>query len=266
VSAGWTVRLADDAAARAFLERDPAWNGYALADLEPPHRQYARFCLAARAGQDRAALLRYTPPEFTVVELTGDPGGVAALLAAGGLPRRTQLIARLEHRPAITAHYRSDRWDPMWRMALAPGGLRLPAGVERARRLGPADLPALRGLYAARDYFAPFSDAMLDGGVYYGLWHDGRLVAAAGTHVVARIGQVAAVGNVYTLPEARGRGYAQATAAAVVRDLLAQGCRRVILNVHAGNQAAIAAYHRLGFEKVCDFWEIVDAVARPEAG
>src|SRR5438270_173437 len=80
---------------------------------------------------------------------------------------------------------------------------------------------------------------------------DGRpaagLVAAAGTHVVARRYGIAAVGNVYTRPEARGRGYGAATTARVVADLLAVGMREVILNVAAGNEPARRIYARLGF-------------------
>jgi ribosomal protein S18 acetylase RimI-like enzyme len=263
---GWAARLETDAAAtRAFLERDLAWNAYALADLEPPLVEHARFWLAARAGEDRAGLLVYAPPEFTVIELTGAPDGVEALLAAAELPGRTQIIAQIEHRAAVEARYQSEEWDPMWRMALTPEAFRPPDGVERARRLTVEDLPAARDLYTARDYFAPFSDGMLADGVYYGVWQAGRLVAAAGTHVIARADRVAAVGNVYTAPAARGRGYARLTTAAVARDLLAEGCRCVILNVRADNAPAIAVYRRLGFAKTRDFWEVVDATLRPKA-
>ena len=257
-------READPDAIRAFLERDLDWSAYALADLEEPLVRHARFYLAARDGIDGAALLVYAPPEFTAVELTGDVAGAATLLAAAELPRETSLLLPLEHRAVVEERFAADRWDAMWRMSLAPGALSLPAGVEAARRLTPADVPALQRLYAARDYFAPFSPSMVEHGVYVGVWRDGRLIAAAGTHVVARQSRVAAIGNVYTVPEARGQGLARVTTAAVARQLLADGCRRVILNVAAENAAAIAAYRRVGFAKARDFWEVPHAHLRLE--
>lgn len=199
----WQIHMGEDGRVRAFLERDLDWSAYALADLEPPLARHSRFWLATRDGEGRAALLVHAPPEFTVVEATGEAEGVAALLATAELPRETSIIAWLEHRRVIEARYRSEHWDLMWRMALGPGMVRLPEGGDRARRLGPADLSALQALYAARDSFAPFSAAMLESGVYYGVQHDGRLIAAAGTHVVARASRVAAIGNVYTAPAAR---------------------------------------------------------------
>jgi ribosomal protein S18 acetylase RimI-like enzyme len=256
----WLARReADPAVIRAFLERDLDWSAYALADLEEPLARHARFYLAARDGVDGAALLVYAPPEFTAVELTGDAEGATALLAAAELPLETSLLLPLAHRAVVEARFAGERWDAMWRMSLAPGGLRAPTDEIAPVRLTPTDVPALQRLYAARDYFAPFSPSMVEQGVYFGVWRDGGLIAAAGTHVVARQSRVAAIGNVYTMPEARGQGLARATTAAVARQLLADDCRRVILNVAADNAPAIAVYRRIGFDKARDFWEVPHA-------
>ena len=50
-------------------------------------------------------------------------------------------------------------------------------------------------------------------GVYYGVRVDGRLVAAAGTHVISPTARLAVVGNVMTHVDFRGRGYAKPTPA-----------------------------------------------------
>lgn len=73
-------------------------------------------------------------------------------------------------------------------------------------------------------------------------------------HVLAARYGIGAVGNIYTRPAARGRGYSGA-AAAVVAELLAGPCREVILNVAAANTAAIRLYRRLGFREHCRYWE-----------
>ncbi len=135
--------------------------------------------------------------------------------------------------------------------------------VGSPRRITPADLPALNALYAAEegpDAFAPFQ---VEQGVFYGVEVDGRLAAAAGTHLVAPGEGIAAVGNVYTAPPFRGRGLAQACTSAVTAHLFALGVRDVVLNVAQGNDAAIRAYERLGFQTVCPFWEGIGVRREP---
>jgi predicted GNAT family acetyltransferase len=90
--------------------------------------------------------------------------------------------------------------------------------------------------------------------VYYGIRVNGRLVAAAGTHVIGRTGRIAVVGNVLTQPEFRGRGYAQATTGAVTAHLL-EFCDHVVLNVRADNPPALNAYRRLGYAEHVRFEE-----------
>ena len=48
----------------------------------------------------------------------------------------------------------------------------------------------------------------------------GRLIAAAGTHVISAEAGMAAVGNVMTHIDFRGRGFAKATTSAVTQELL----------------------------------------------
>jgi predicted GNAT family acetyltransferase len=68
---------------------------------------------------------------------------------------------------------------------------------------------------------------------------------------------VAALGNVATLPEARGTGLATAACARLCRMLLADGVDTISLNVRADNDAAIRAYEKLGFAHATDYVEVV---------
>jgi ribosomal protein S18 acetylase RimI-like enzyme len=135
-----------------------------------------------------------------------------------------------------------------------------------AVRLGATDLEALRRLYAdgeatgeAPDFFFP---SMLAQGVFFGHRESGELVAAAGTHLVAPEESVAAVGNVYTRRDRRGRGLATRATSAVVSELLRQGLRTIALNVERRNATAIRIYERLGFFRYCAFCE--GLARRPE--
>jgi predicted GNAT family acetyltransferase len=83
---------------------------------------------------------------------------------------------------------------------------------------------------------------------------EGNLVSAGGTHIVAPTYGIAAVGNVFTLPPYRGRGYATTCTSAVVRELLGRSLE-VVLNVARSNQRAVRIYERLGFREHGPFVE-----------
>jgi predicted GNAT family acetyltransferase len=82
----------------------------------------------------------------------------------------------------------------------------------------------------------------------------GRLVAAAGTHVIGKEARLAVVGNVLTHVDFRGRGYATAVTGAVTQELL-RSCDQVVLNVRSDNPPALQAYRRLGYAEHARFEE-----------
>ena len=255
---GWQIEPdAGDVAAYAVFGTDRAWTGYAIADLEPPFRAYTRVALAWRGDEPpSAACLVLRHPEFHVIVPHGDPEGVAAIVAATELPETAMLSVRTEHRPLLERYYDvTGAWHEMERMVVTPETFRPPSGDSPAvERLGPSDLEALLHLY--REYpESAFVPDHLRSGVFYGVRSVATLVAAGGTHAVARRAGIAAVGNIFTRPAARGRGYGTAITAAVVSELIALPCRDIILNVAVANVTARAIYARLGFRSHCRFWE-----------
>lgn len=142
----------------------------------------------------------------------------------------------------------------MLRMAVDRTVFRDVDRLPTVQRLGPGDVPALIHLYSSYGGSA-FNPDQLEHGVFYGVRTGARLVAAAGTHVVTARYGIAAVGNVYTRPEARRRGYGTAATTAVVAELLAGPIRDVVLNVAADNDEAQRVYERLGFRVHREFWE-----------
>lgn len=249
----------DDTAAYATLATDRLWAGYSIADLEPPFRAYSTFTLATPgAGPPLAACLFLRHPAFNATIPHGEPAGVAAILAASELPVATSLLARDEHWPALARWFDFPHgWQAMCRLALDATSFRPPPRRPELARLGPDALGALHELYAGYPASA-FTDDQLATGIFYGI-HDlaqpDRLLAAGGTHLVAPRYGIGAVGNLYTRPEARGRGYASAIASAVTADLLASSCHDVILNVAVDNTSARRVYARLGFRVHCRYRE-----------
>jgi ribosomal protein S18 acetylase RimI-like enzyme len=129
-------------------------------------------------------------------------------------------------------------------------------------RLNASDVPALQALYAdgessgeSPDFFFP---SMVADGVFHGIYEGSALVAAAGTHLLAREEGAAAVGNIYTRRDRRSRGLGRLVTSAVLGELA--GVETVGLNVRADNDAALHLYESLGFVRHCEFYE---ALARP---
>ena len=127
-------------------------------------------------------------------------------------------------------------------------------GSRRSPRRGAISWSSTSSIGAAypETWFTP---RMLATGRYVGIRHDGRLACVAGVHVHSPAWGVAALGNVATLPELRGRGLARAACAALCLLLLEDGIETIALNVRADNAAAIAAYSLLGFEVATSYWE-----------
>ena len=87
-------------------------------------------------------------------------------------------------------------------------------------------------------------------------------MAAAGTHLLVPAEGVAAIGNVYTQQDRRGRGLATQVTGAVVAELvrISPALDVIALNVNMTNDAALRVYQRLGFIRYCAFYEGVALV------
>ena len=246
-------------AIRAILRTDPGWAVFALGDLAPGYWEHTVWLRPASGAPVLAMLYRgfATPVLFAM----GDPSGVAPLLeeidAEIDAPA-LYLHVRPEWLPAIAARYPSLEPRPMWRMVLDPPAFRPERGAA-VERLGPGDLAPLSALYADGDAAgeAPgfFLPSMLENGVFFGIREGRELVAAAGTQLVAPREGVAAIGNIYTRRDRRGRGLAGAATSAVVDELLRAGLPLVALNVSVHNTQAVRVYERLGFLRYCEYVE-----------
>lgn len=246
----------------AFLESDRLYAAYAIGDLEPHLYVQSAWYGASEGGRLRALALLFRGLALPALFLMGEPAGLGAILANGLRPRRAYLTCRPEHLPVTQERYAWDEVIPMWRMVLDRARFRPAPGV--AVRLGAGHGRQLGALYAEAGAVG-YSEQQVEQGVFYGVMVGGELVAAAGTHLLGPTYGVAAVGNVYTRPAYRGRGYGALTTSAVVEELLRRGIRDVVLNVRQSNAVAIRIYERLGFARYCAFLE-GPATARERRG
>jgi len=170
-------------------------------------------------------------------------------------PKRVYVTCKQEHLPPVRAFFRSEEPIPMWRMTVQADRFQ-PIRSREVLSLSPRHTEELQRLYALGGGEA-FSPTQLATGVFSGVAVYGKLVAAAGTHLISPTYGLAAVGNVYTEESWRGRGYGTATTSAVVTNLFERGIRHVFLNVAQTNTVAIKIYERLGFVKSCAFLEML---------
>jgi RimJ/RimL family protein N-acetyltransferase len=241
----------DRAQLRAFLERDRLFAAYALCDLDDREFKRTRWGIATAGDEPVALALEYgglTPQPLFVM---GRQDGVTAILRDVIKPRAAFVAARTELLPAVEELYRVDPGPPMVRMWVDRATFKpYPSDVHR---LAPTEIGDLNRLYQL-GFASWLPGSAIAEGVYYGLRINGRLVAAAGTHVVSPAARLAVVGNVLTQSDLRGRGYAKATTSAVTAELL-ETCDQVVLNVRADNPPAINAYRRIGYQEHVRFEE-----------
>jgi GNAT superfamily N-acetyltransferase len=236
---------------REYLERDRLFAAYAICDLAEREFPRTRWGVARSGDEVVSVGMEYSGMTPQPVFVMGDADGVAAILRDVVRPRVAYIAAKAELLPAVARHYRVDPGPEMIRMWLDRGMFE--PVTARVERLLPVDVHDLNRLYQL-GFAAWLPSSAVAEGVYYGIRVNGKLVAAAGTHVVSREARLAVVGNVLTHVDHRGRGYAKAVTSAVTAELL-RTCDQVVLNVRADNPPAIAAYRHLGYEDHCRFEE-----------
>jgi ribosomal protein S18 acetylase RimI-like enzyme len=238
--------LTDKTYIRALLNRDRVWGLYALGDLAPPMFAHTQWFTP-----DLTLVLRV---HGTCILYAMGAGSVREALDHVEWPVHLQV--QEDTLAEIARHAVIAGTKHMWRMRWT-GAPPAPPPGETVTRLDASHVDQLLSLYAdgndsgeAPDFFFP---AMMSDATFYGIFEDRALVAAAGTHLVSRDEGIAAIGNVYTRRDRRGRGYGRAATAAVLHAL--QGIETIGLNVRADNDGAITMYERLGFVRHCPFTE-----------
>lgn len=255
--------MPDVAAIRALLLREPIWSIYAIADLQPAFAAYCHWSVV-EGDQGAAVVLIFTALQPPILFATGDGAAVAAALKSSELPAQIYVTVRPEHFPLVSTHYTwLEEPHPMVRMVLPPTAPTKPqeapsAAAPAVARLYPADAPAIAALYRQGGPFTPdyFDPYQLADGVFYGVKDEqGALLAVGGTHIIAWEEGMGAIGNMYTHPAQRGKGYARAVLGAIIAELQARNVTTIVLNVDERNATARGLYERYGFMPAFTFIE-----------
>ena len=236
-----------------LFSSDPEVHLYGLADLEEPYWSRSEWwidegCAAGVVGfPDTDSVSVYAmsqrapgPTLELAAELVTDLGAGTLVIGPIGL---AEWIARKRPIEELGVHLR---------LISEVGPIISPVDVVD---LAAADLDELAKLYDTDPGAAFYLPHMVRSGHFVGLRDGGRLVAAAGTHVVSKRFGVAAVGAVITDPQHRGRGLGRN----VTKGLTARLQDRyptIGLNVAEKNTAALHLYESIGFVRRFSYEEI----------
>ncbi|MFC4160256.1 GNAT family N-acetyltransferase [Chitinimonas lacunae] len=102
---------------------------------------------------------------------------------------------------------------------------------------------------------ADVADRLARAQPFYWIWEAGGQPVAVAS--ATAIGDCARIGTVYTPPERRRRGYAEALMAALCRHLQSQGVSQIHLDADLANPTSNALYRRLGFEAIGERVELI---------
>lgn len=259
-------QLTDIDQIREYLTTDVHYAAYTLGDLEPPYSDHATWYAASRSGQIEGLVLVYEGLEPPILFLMGDVPALSAILLYGIGPDEVFFNVKPDALKMLESFYMPEEANPMFRMRITRGIFK-PLGSQSDP---PTPIVTLGGEHVAdivrlqeeasladgrdsRD--VAFSPEMLKDGYYRGIYADGQLIAAAGTHIVARQASMAAVGNVVVHPEQRQKGLGSQVSQAVTQALIDDRLNLIVLNVRQNNQPAIKIYRKLGYRQTGSFVE-----------
>ncbi len=259
----YVVQPVDDIATiRSILAPRVEYTAYALGQLEPALFPRTRW-FYSRGTTGTGLVLHSRGGLGDATFVLGDPDAVSAILSIHPGTAQTYATCQPQHLEVLRRYYRLANQQPMIRMGVTRASF-TPVRTFQTATLSGIDIRKVNTLYGSEGGPSYYIPEHLDSGVYRGIVEEGRLVAVAGTHVVSRQEGVAVVGNVFTHPQARGRGFATVCTSAVTETLL-EYCDHVVLTVDPTNTPAVAAYARLGFREVCQLVE-ASAARRDPSG
>ena len=232
----------------SFLSENPGLNLYLIGDLDDFFWPDTKWFAVVHNDSIRSIALLYSAeiPTFLLFH-EGDPVYPKFLIKSvkNDLPEKFNVhlspgLINIFGRENILKNYGHNL-----RMILAgdPGKII----DNNIRRLGQHDLDVIKNFYSVSYEGNWFDERMLKTGKYFGYFINETLVGVSGIHVYSREYRVAALGNIATHPEHRGKKIAYKLTVTLCDDLK-NDTDIIGLNVSSSNIPAIRCYENAEFD------------------
>ncbi len=243
-----------------FYRRDTCLHLYEIGDLDPFFWDNTTwFGLRDGGGRLEALVLLYSGLELPCLLALCTPTDASSLQTLlpeinAELPERfyahlSPNVERMLQRELISQ-------GRFFKMALVETDRVITDVARNVERLTSNDTEELLELYSRSYPDNWFKPHMLETGYYFGIRVGKQLVCVSGVHVYSKAYRVAALGNITTDLDYRGKGFARDATAVLCRELL-KTVEHVGLNVSVENSPALACYRRLGFEVIAEYGEFM---------
>lgn len=246
-----------------FLRKNVPLHIYSIGDLDDFFWQDTEWHALKEGDEIQALALIYTGlPVPTLQALSEQAGPMRQLLRSifHILPDRFHAHLSPGVGEVFKGQYEMETCEKHYKMVL--NNNQLPDNMDREQviRLTDMDLNQMHQLYEEAYPGNWFDPRMLKTGQYFGIKIDNKLVSVAGIHVYSEKYKVAALGNIVTHPDFRGRGFAQSVTVQLCRSL-SENVNHIGLNVKSDNTAAVALYKKLGFEITAHYFECMISIS-----
>jgi len=254
-----SVCLHDRDTIETFLRGNVFLHIYSLGDLDDFFWPYTTWYALTDSNDIRAIAMMYTGGNLPCLHALGEDDEAVyteELLRCliDILPRRFHAHLTLGSEGILAESYHLRPFGRHDRMALMDKSLLTNIDTSKAEGLSMSNLGEIVSFFEKAYPGNFFETKMLETKQYYGIRQSGSLVSVAGVHACSFRYRVAALGNVATHPDYRGRGYGRIATAKVCKSLLKE-IDDIGLNVKADNTSAIRCYEKLGFEATGSFGE-----------
>ena len=241
----------------AFLRKNVYLHIYSIGDLDDFFWQNTMWYSLEEGDEIQAIALLYTERPLATLHAMSERAGVMGELLRSIfhiLPGRFHGHLSPGVTGVLKGQFKIESREKHYKMALNRKSLPREADCSRVVRLAENDLDEMLGLYEVSYPGNWFKPKMLETRQYFGIRIDNKLASVAGVHVYSEEYKVAALGNIVTHPDYRGRGLAKSVTARLCHSL-SENLDHIGLNVKADNTAAVSLYRQLGFEIVSSYYE-----------
>ena len=254
------ICLHDKNQIESFLRRNTFLNIYSIGDLDDYFWRFTTWYASAENAEIKAIAMVYSGLRQATLLALGDDEipFLEELLRSiiRLLPKSFYSHLSLGLANILETQYKLESHGKHLKMALNDVSTLASVDTHEVVLLSRKDLGELESFYARVYPGHSFEASMLDTKQHYGIRGPNGLISTAGVHVYSKEYKVAALANIATNPDYRGKGYAKAVIAGLCKNLLPT-VEHIGLNVKADNEPAIRCYKSLGFESIGSYEESV---------